>query len=86
MNIATLFRMYNTITNHLDKAEEWINKVLECDSSNSCALSTLAFIYILKQQFNKAREYLHQSLLINPYDENAKYILNDTFNEYLSLS
>lgn len=59
----------------LNSAIKAFEKVVELDSNNAEALTWLGQLYILRQDFGKAKVYLNKALKINPELEEAENLL-----------
>lgn len=62
--------------NHFDRAKEILNKACNYDKFKEDALNDLAYIEITSGNYNKALEYIQNTLAINPNNEIASNNLN----------
>ncbi|CAG8559618.1 8726_t:CDS:10 [Paraglomus occultum] len=79
MNIGHAYRRMC----EFDKAEMYYKKVIEISPPNAGALAALAYIYHVKEEYEKAITLYHEALGIMPIDSSAQDLLNNCLEEWI---
>ncbi|RHZ52105.1 hypothetical protein Glove_465g33 [Diversispora epigaea] len=79
MNLGHAFRLLG----ELDAAESFFKKVISMSPPNPSALSSLGYIYHVKEEFEEASTYYHEALGIRPYDSITQDLLGVCLKEMI---